>query len=234
MAFYKFGLNIGRGQVHDSATELNIATHTYKYESDTLATIASADYFPDYLGASSEEVKINDILIARGSDTVDTFTITAVAPLTIEPQAEATGNVTGPVSSTLNAVARYTDTTGKVLGNSGITISNTNNIDTAVAGALTIGGTNATSVEIGAANDVEIYMTGGVSISNFLGVDGLGILTDTIDNITPSAGVTIEGVTLEDNGVTFPAVAANPGATRTLWVRNSDGHLMFGAVDLQA
>ena len=36
------------------------------------------------------------------------------------------GSVSGPISSTLNAIARYTDTSGKVIKNSGVTITDAN------------------------------------------------------------------------------------------------------------
>ena len=36
------------------------------------------------------------------------------------------GSVSGPISSTLNAIARYTDTSGKVIKNSGVTITDGN------------------------------------------------------------------------------------------------------------
>ena len=35
-------------------------------------------------------------------------------------------SVSGPISSTLNAIARYTDTSGKVIKNSGVTITDSN------------------------------------------------------------------------------------------------------------
>ena len=41
-------------------------------------------------------------------------------------KANGGGDVSGPISSTLNAIARYTDTSGKVIKNSGVTIDNSN------------------------------------------------------------------------------------------------------------
>ena len=42
--------------------------------------------------------------------------------------ANGTGTVVGPISSGLNAIARYSDTTGNVIKNSGVTIDNSNNV----------------------------------------------------------------------------------------------------------
>jgi hypothetical protein len=289
MAFNSNGVTLGRGQFTTVATGDGIATHSYKWESDTLATIATADYFPDYLGGRSDEVLINDILIARGSDSVDTFTITAVSPLTIEPQAEATGNVTGPVSSTLNAIPRYTDTTGKVLGSTGITIDGSNNVTTTAqvnAGTLNVTGITSTFGNTSTASSNSVHARGAQSINLWLESDtgndasevyhGALVLTQdgnntmcrighaednqvrivisaggsltnggvvgTLPTITPGTDkLTIPAAALSNlvanpgvtgNNYTFTTVAANPGSTATLWVRTSDGHLMFGATDL--
>jgi hypothetical protein len=155
MAFNSNGVTLGRGQFTTVATKDGIATHSYKNENDTLATIATANYFPAYLNGRQDEIFLNDILIGRGSDAVDTFIITSLDPFTIEPQAEATGNVTGPVSSTLNAIARYTDTTGKVLGSTSVTIDNSNNI---------AGANNITALGTLSANNVDARTAGPLAI----------------------------------------------------------------------
>lgn len=62
------------------------------------------------------------------------------------------GNITGPVSSTTNAIARYTDASGTLLSNSGILIDGSNNVSgmaTLATGAITITSPSATSLTIG-------------------------------------------------------------------------------------
>lgn len=54
----------------------------------------------------------------------------------------STGDVTGPGSSTDNAVARYDSTTGKIIQNSGVTIDDSDNMT--VPGDLTVNGTLTT------------------------------------------------------------------------------------------
>lgn len=64
------------------------------------------------------------------------------------------GNVTGPGSSTTNAIAKYTDTGGVTLSNSGVIIDGSNNITgagTIGSGAITITSASATSFAVGPA-----------------------------------------------------------------------------------
>lgn len=63
------------------------------------------------------------------------------------------GNVTGPVSSTTNAVARYTDGTGAALSNSGVLIDGSNNVSgvvTLASAAHTITSAAAAALAVGA------------------------------------------------------------------------------------
>lgn len=83
-----------------------------------------------------------------------------------------TGDVTGPASSTQFGIPRYNDTTGKILANSGATLT----------GA---GGLGAFSVDIS---------------SN--GLDGnAGLTVDKVAEHTSGAGVTVDGVLVKDAGV---------------------------------
>lgn len=90
-----------------------------------------------------------------------------------------TQNVTGPGSSTDNAIARFDGTGGQTIQNSGVTIDDSNNIDTP-------GSVTATSV-----------------------------VTDTINEETAAAGVTVDGVLLKDSDVTAVTVNADELQTKT-------------------
>jgi hypothetical protein len=57
--------------------------------------------------------------------------------------------------------------------------------------------------------------------------------TDTIQEKTSGAGVTIEGTKFENSGIDMTTLASNPGGANTVWQRISDGHVFRGAVDLE-
>jgi len=77
---------------------------------------------------------------ASGSSHQMTGSVTITGSLTVNGVAitggggGGSGDVTGPGSSTDNAIARYDLATGKIIQNSGVTIDDSNNID----GAITI------------------------------------------------------------------------------------------------
>lgn len=58
------------------------------------------------------------------------------------------GDVTGPASSTDNAIARFDNTTGKIIQNSGVTIDDSNNISTAGSLSIGVGSTTAGFLEM--------------------------------------------------------------------------------------
>ena len=59
------------------------------------------------------------------------------------------GDVFGPVSSTDNAIVRFNGGSGKTIQNSGVVINDSNEIDLAAAGTLTLGAATATATAIG-------------------------------------------------------------------------------------
>lgn len=78
-------------------------------------------------------------------------------------QISGTGNVTGPVSSTDNAIVRFDSTTGKVVQNSGVIIDDSNNVTGVVAltmsGNLTVSGTGLSTF----AGGVSVKGNGGAN-----------------------------------------------------------------------
>lgn len=99
------------------------------------------------------------------------------------------GDVVGPASATDNAIARFDGTSGKLIQNSGATLS-----DTGVLQATEVS-TDTISEKTAAA---------GVTIDGVLLKDS-AITTDTINEKTAAAGVTIDSVLLKDGGATLTA-----------------------------
>ena len=79
---------------------------------------------------------------------------------TVSATGSAAGNVTGPVSSTDNAVARYDNTTGQIIQNSGVIISDANVITggtwNGTAIAVAYGGTGTATPSIVAGTNVNL------------------------------------------------------------------------------
>jgi hypothetical protein len=59
--------------------------------------------------------------------------------------------VSGPSSSTSDAIARYSGSSGDIIKNSGLVVGSSGDLDVATAGPLVLGATTATSIELGAA-----------------------------------------------------------------------------------
>lgn len=83
MAFETFNILIARGKMNRQATETSIITHYYLSAIDTLATIQGANYFPAFLGSTSENVKLGDQINIKGSDGTAVVELTALDPVTL-------------------------------------------------------------------------------------------------------------------------------------------------------
>jgi len=102
-----------------------------------------------------------------------------------------TGNVTGPVSSTTNAIARYTDTTGQVLSNSSVTIDNSGVITN---NGLTLNGagnvSGASNLNLNAGGNITANSAGTLNL-NSVGTmtlepnTGSGLLEFIASQVTP-------------------------------------------------
>ena len=144
-----------------------------------------------------------------------------------------TGDVTGPASSTDNAIARYDSTTGKIIQNSGITIDDSDNI--AGAASFTLFGANGIDINPGSDADADLLTVGvtGAPILSWdessdafktnkpvvISSDGNGDITHTIAGalVTSDLEVHSEGAT--DLG----GLAIH----RHTDVNNFGGHLLF-------
>jgi len=150
----------------------------------------------------------NDTLTLVAGSNITITTNATTDAITINSTASGSGDVVGPSSATDNAIARYDQTTGKLIQDSGITIadgesgtlSGTNTGDVTLAGSLdylSISGQQITLDSIDLATDV----TGNLPLSNMatlnsgvlLGSDSTGNPNNPVIEISIGGGLTLSG-----------------------------------------
>lgn len=103
--------------------------YTYQSGSETLATLASANYFVSLANI----LRVDDLLFLVGSDAKALYAVSSVIadPAAVSVELFVGENtVVGPNSSTDTAIARWNGTTGKLLEDSGVLIDASNNMVT--------------------------------------------------------------------------------------------------------
>jgi hypothetical protein len=142
---------------------------------DTIATIAGADYFAQ----QANELNVTDLIYCVGTDTQEFLT---VAGVTLGPPrsvitvvSTGVGNVDGPASSTNNALVRWSGTTGRIIkngtiieddsGNLTLVNSIANAVGTAAVPTYTFTGRTNTGVYSSAANTFDITTDGTRQVS---------------------------------------------------------------------
>lgn len=155
------------------------------------------------------------------------------------------GDVTGPASSTDNAIARFDSTTGKVLQNSGITIAdgasgtlsgtNTGDQTISLTGDVTGSGTGsfATTIAAGAVDIAMLSATGTPGSGNYLRGDGTWATpagSGDVSKVGAPADGQI-GVWTGDGTIEGDASLTFDTTDDTLVVAAS-GKIGFGAVDI--
>jgi len=150
----------------------------------------------------------SDTLTLVAGSNITITTNASTDSITINSTASGSGDVVGPASATDNAIARYDQTTGKLIQDSGITIadgesgtlSGTNTGDVTLAGSLdylSISGQEITLDSIDLAADV----TGNLPLSNMatlnpgvlLGADSTGNPNNPVIEISIGGGLTLSG-----------------------------------------
>jgi len=138
------------------------------------------------------------------------------------------GDVNGPASATDNAVARFDGTTGKLIENSVVTVSDTGAVagvtTLAASGAVTLSGlTASTALALDASKNV-------VSVTNT--GTGNNVLSNSPTLVTPALGTPASGVVTNLTGTasiningTVGATTANTGAFTTL---SATGNVTLG------
>lgn len=103
--------------------------YTYQSATETLATLAAANYF----SPTANFLAVSDFINLVGSDGTAIYQVSSVThdPLAVSLSLfVASGAVVGPASSTDTAIARWNGTTGKLLEDSGVLIDASNNLVT--------------------------------------------------------------------------------------------------------
>lgn len=198
MAFTKLGLYIDRGRLNTVTNQTGVfARHRYQNNVDTLATIAAASYFPDYLDQDDVAVQIGDLLDVKGSDDYRTYKITAVSPLTVVE--EVLGD--NPFNQSLNTGdnVQFVDITAQDI--TCATLSASGNISGAINST---NGTITTLASTTATLGTAIITTG--SVSGSLNVTGGANLTVTSGDLAVNSG----DVTLTSGNLLLPTVGGTP------------------------
>ena len=115
--------------------------------------------------------------------------------------ANGTGDVSGPISSTLNAIARYTDTSGKVIKNSGVTIDNSN--------VMTVPNSVITTT-LRSADTIPLDISSGTTGDLTLGVYA------TTGNIRPYRPFVASGASLSTLDLNSSVLTMSPASTQAI------------------
>jgi hypothetical protein len=140
-------------------------------------------------------------------------------------QSSSTANVTGPASSTANAIARYNGTTGQLLKNSvGATIDDT--------GAPTFTGiiqANPVSTTVGASIRL---LEGSTSGTNYVSFKAPNTLTADVTWTLPSADATVAGQVLTSNAagtLSWTTAAAGSGTVTSVGISGTNITVVSGS-----
>lgn len=134
--------------------------------------------------------------------------------ITISTVGVGTGDVTGPASSTDNAVARFDLTTGKIIQNSAVTISDESSNIVSVAGSAT-----ATTINLFNTDATTVNIAGAASTATNIGnASGLTTIAGDLkvagNDIQSSTGAT--AITLQGANVIIPGDLTVQGTTVTV------------------
>lgn len=199
---------------------------------------------------------INAAKIADGSVTSAEFQF--INSLTSNAQTQLNGKVDGPASATDNAIARFDSTTGKLIQNSGVTVSDgdvvsatgfvgpltgavTGNADTATALAANptdcAAGTKATAIDAsGNLTCSAVSMTADVSGTLPVANGGTGAATLTANNVILGNGTSAvqtvapgtSGNVLTSNGTTWTSAAPSGGGAPVFAIVNGNAGATVG------
>lgn len=199
------------------ATDLNTVSATTYYSGTT-------DLSDIFIYSGQSIGGQNDIFKQRVGTDLEFRSVSAGTSITISQEADTLtinssaggGNVTGPGSSTDNAVARYDGTSGQLIQDSGVKIDDTNNVfginDLTVSGETDLQSVSATTYYSGTTDisDIFIYSGNSVGGQNNIFKQRLGT---HLEFKTLSAGTNVT-ITEEDNAVTINSTGGAGDTTR--------------------
>jgi hypothetical protein len=137
--------------------------------------------------------------------------------------APATGDVTGPASSTDNAIARFDSTTGKIIQNSAITLSdagalqNVNEINFDTTPASVVGGAGSLAWN-SSEGTLDLVMKGG-NVTQHIGEEFFYTARNaTVSTINKGTPVYASGVTAGSNRIEITPMIANGSIDELLYI----------------
>jgi len=174
-------------------------------------TISGRTKFPQGLSGSLTRLTNGDSYLIAGNNV--TITSSSNGSVTISSTSGDSGDVTGPASSTHNAIVRFNSTTGKLIQNSGVTIDDSNNV--VIPGDITISGGKITLTNDSTINSETvgkliltedlIELTGDLKVggNDIQASDGNTNITLTSNTLTTFAGdVKITGNDIQSSTAT--------------------------------
>jgi len=112
------------------------------------------------------------------------LTADSTQPLGVSWAASGSGDVSGPASSTDNAIVRFDGTTGKLIQNSGVTIDDSDNITTpgnlTVNGNASLGDNSGDTINLGGGTSDTVNLNSDLTVGTGL----VGIGSSTTDYLT--------------------------------------------------
>lgn len=200
------------------------------------ATVASgaAPDSASYVVIGSNAILTNERTLAAGSG-ISIVDGGAGAAVTISATGGGSGDVIGPASSTDNAIVRFDLTTGKLIQNSGVMISDTNNITTPGDLAVNGGDITSTASTFNLLNStVTTLNVAGAATSVTLGAS---TSTTTIGQSTLGTwpgGTTYAYFSHKDATSTgYALLQASPAGTKNTWLNApSGGQIRFANNDV--
>jgi hypothetical protein len=157
----------------------------FEYQADTAA--ATANEALTQIATLAQSTAVDDaVLNAKVQQALDAIPRLAQALelMALAPASYETGDVIGPASATDNAVARFNGTTGKVIQNSVVTISDTG----ATTGVTTLSASTSVTTPI-----VQALNSAGLSLKNASGTTQMSVGAGGGDNMSVNVSTNLNG-----------------------------------------
>jgi hypothetical protein len=157
----------------------------FEYQADTAA--ATANEALTQIAALAQSTAVDDaVLNAKVQQALDSIPrlLQELELIALAPANYEAGDVVGPASATDNAVARFNGTTGKVIQNSVVTISDTG----ATTGVTTLSASTSVTTPI-----VQASNSAGLSLKNASGTTQMSVGAGGGDNMSVNVSTNLNG-----------------------------------------
>ena len=196
-----------------NALKVQAGQYEYKSESEAIVGIETEAFITEP-SIKENGLLIGYIVVQQGTTNLaNAKFLTAGKFQSAGGGAGTGGDILGPVSSADNAICRFDSTSGKLIQNSTITVSDTGQIDKTTASALSLGETTASAVDISKVGTMT-------TVKGNLIVDGTASITNhvVINNTAITGNVPVR---MEDGLDSAPAYSFNNSTNSGLYL--SDG-----------